>query len=799
MTPTAEKILSHLESRPNVFIPIRELADMLGIRHRSPLTKYYKELRDAGHDIVTSNKKGEGVKLVSATDPLNRANTAHSVEAVELHQSDTLLFSTVRHFSDNHPARLTTTWPEFVASLQKPTVHGKLSLDEYRQAEKSVRDKQKDGSGVICGTFSKPGTKKKADLMSISMVAVDLDDGVLSFDDVCGRLEGFEAAVHTSFSHHPEKPRLRAYLALSSPIMSGIAATLGRIIDLVNDRLSGHVAPESRKPAQFYYLPAVPPGGELHYQCRHLTGCMIAPADFPPIPIVESVQVDTSNPGNRPGDEYNNRASWDDLILPIGWKLSHTQDGNTHYTRPGKTHGISLTVFPNKVAYCHTSAPEAAPLQGGTGYTIFTAYTLIHHAGDFKAAAAELARQGYGEAKQKAAEPVSDAEPMPTPATRKRTMFISGTDCLQGDVKIDWLIQQYLEAGTTGQMFGPSGVGKSFLTLDMGLSVATGKDWNGKPVQQGVVVNFVGEGHTGVLRRVRAWSQHYEIHNLDLFRLSRLTVDLYADEQAVIAEIREAEQQTGHPCRMILIDTLARHIDGDENSTKDMMAFIKRVDRIRAEFPGSVAMIIHHTGNSEADRARGSSSQKAAYDFEMSANNGNLKFPKMKDAPEPAPISFSLHQVELGADEGGNKITSCVVKYGPKTTTSQPTGQKSLHGKYTEDAKQALMQACVENHSRKADGRRFTDIATWRRIFYDRHLLQTGASEKGFERERKAFVDAGYIEITDSEVVPSPHWQLDVLARLPTTDMPPTFTDIVETVPPTDTDTPFKGVGMSVL
>jgi hypothetical protein len=268
-----------------------------------------------------------------------------------------------------------------------------------------------------------------------------------------------------------------------------------------------------------------------------------------------------------------------------------------------------------------------------------------------------------------------------------------------------------------------------------------------------------------------------------------LTVDLYADEQAVIAEIREAERVTGHPCRMILIDTLARHIEGDENSTKDMMAFIKRVDRIRSEFPGSVAMIIHHTGNTDVDRARGSSSQKAAYDFEMSVNNGNLKFPKMKDAPAPDPISFSLHQVELGLGEDGVPITSCVVKYGPKATTSQPTDGNQLRGQYAPDAKQTLMQACL-SHPQFEDGRYHTDMDTWRSLFYERHP-KCDASAKGFERVRKAFEAAGHISITDNEVIPSTQWQTDVLAQSPTTYMSPTSTDIVGTYQPTDTDTPL--------
>lgn len=623
----------------------------------------------------------------------------------------------------------------------------RATLHRLGKADKSARDNQKDGPGIICGMFSKPGTKKKADLSAISIVTVDLDDGVLSFDEVCARMEGFEAVVHTSYSHHPEKPRLRAYLALSSPIKSDIAATLGRIIDLVNDRLNGHVAPESRKVAQFYYLPAVPAGGEQHYQCRHLSGCMIDPADFPPIPAVESVKVDTSTTGTRPGDDYNIRASWDGLLLTFGWTRSHTADGNTHYTRPGKSRGVSLTVFPNNVAYCHTSAPEAAPLQGGTGYTLFTAYALIHHAGDYRAAATELFRLGYGEAQQKAAEAVSNADPMPTPAASRQPLFISGNDCLQGEVKIDWLIHGILEANTTGQMFGPSGVGKSFLKLDMGLSVATGSDWNGKSVKQGLVVNFVGEGHSGEKRRVRAWSQHYGIYNLELFKLSRQTVDLCSDEKIVIDKIKEFERQTGHPCRMIVIDTLARHIDGDENSSKDMMEFIKRVDRMRVEFPGSVAIIVHHTGNGEKERPRGSSAQTAAYDFEMSVNKNVLSFIKMKDAPKPESIAFHRHDVQIGEDELGGAITSCVIAYGPKGSASnQLTDGRLMNRKYAAELKQALINAW--RASPQSEGNRY--IVTphaWRQCFYE-ICSKNDATERGFDRRRDDFEKAGFPEVS---------------------------------------------------
>ena len=54
----------------------------------------------------------------------------------------------------------------------------------------------------------------------------------------------------------------------------------------------------------------------------------------------------------------------------------------------------------------------------------------------------------------------------------------------------DWLVKNVLPVGSQGVLFGPSGSGKSFVALDMALSLATGQPWQGLEVKQGPVARI---------------------------------------------------------------------------------------------------------------------------------------------------------------------------------------------------------------------------------------------------------------------------------------------------------------------
>lgn len=103
-------------------------------------------------------------------------------------------------------------------------------------------------------------------------------------------------------------------------------------------------------------------------------------------------------PGTRPGDDYNNRTPWDEIL--IGWTRSKTfNGGGTGWTRPGKSarDGISATTGTSTDGvdrlYVFSSSTE---FDTEKPYDKFAAYTLLHHHGDFTAAAKALGAAGYG-------------------------------------------------------------------------------------------------------------------------------------------------------------------------------------------------------------------------------------------------------------------------------------------------------------------------------------------------------------------------------------------------------------------
>jgi hypothetical protein len=105
--------------------------------------------------------------------------------------------------------------------------------------------------------------------------------------------------------------------------------------------------------------------------------------------------------GLRPGDAFNSRATWDELLTPRGWVITGTRDGLTHWRRPGKpAPGMSATTgFRSECGkdLLYVFSTNALPFEADTSYSKFSAYALLEHHGDFHAAAAALARDGYGD------------------------------------------------------------------------------------------------------------------------------------------------------------------------------------------------------------------------------------------------------------------------------------------------------------------------------------------------------------------------------------------------------------------
>jgi len=85
----------------------------------------------------------------------------------------------------------------------------------------------------------------------------------------------------------------------------------------------------------------------------------------------------------KPGDIYNALASWDDVLLPLGWtKVGRaTETGRQFWRRPGKKDGISASTNYKgyDLLFCYSSSTDLIP---NKGYRKFTALTQLQYNGD---------------------------------------------------------------------------------------------------------------------------------------------------------------------------------------------------------------------------------------------------------------------------------------------------------------------------------------------------------------------------------------------------------------------------------
>ncbi|WP_370689027.1 AAA family ATPase [Xenorhabdus aichiensis] len=237
------------------------------------------------------------------------------------------------------------------------------------------------------------------------------------------------------------------------------------------------------------------------------------------------------------------------------------------------------------------------------------------------------------------------------------------------DAQLDYVVKGIIPAHSLCSIYGASGSYKSFLAGAWGCHIATGKAWAGKQVAQGSVLYVVGEGGIGVPRHIKAWEivNGQTVENMYLINTPVFPASPAEVHELVIAA-QQVEAETGQPVRLIILDTLARCFGGaDENDSKDMGAFVRGCDELKAKTGASI-LVVHHSGKDESKGARGSSAFRAALDVEYRINREGKKggalvitCTKMKDAEEPETQAYDMRVVELFTDKDGEYITSLVL------------------------------------------------------------------------------------------------------------------------------------------
>ena len=227
---------------------------------------------------------------------------------------------------------------------------------------------------------------------------------------------------------------------------------------------------------------------------------------------------------------------------------------------------------------------------------------------------------------------------------------------------LQWRIKKVLPKEGLASIYGGSGSGKTFAAIDISQKMATGHEWFGYKSMPCNVVYCALEGEGGIAGRVAAYRIR---HGATAQNIRYLVQSFSLLERGDITELAQAIQTVGGGAEVVILDTLNRAAPGaDENDSKSMGQIIAAAKELQ-RLIGGLVILVHHTGKDASKGLRGHSSLHAALDAAIEVRrDGDRRewvIAKSKDGEDGASHPFKLDVVELGTDEDGEPITSCVV------------------------------------------------------------------------------------------------------------------------------------------
>lgn len=233
------------------------------------------------------------------------------------------------------------------------------------------------------------------------------------------------------------------------------------------------------------------------------------------------------------------------------------------------------------------------------------------------------------------------------------------------------LIKGIIPGRGIGMIFGAPKAGKTFIALDMVLSVAVGKPWNGHAVKQnaGPIVYIAGEGHAGFRWRVEAWETERGVKvNPEWFLLTERSVN-FGDANA-LKQLRADIDFLPRKPSCIVIDTVFRATAGANVNEQEVMSkFWAECEDMSRKYECAV-LTVHHPSKGNSNASFGSIVSEASVDFQIAVvvegKERIVRSMLSKDGKPFDDIYFNLKTVTLpGEYEDGDVeyIETCVPEY----------------------------------------------------------------------------------------------------------------------------------------
>lgn len=154
------------------------------------------------------------------------------------------------------------SWEDFCSRV-KNTQRTTETVEEYRKMRKGGQDSIKDVGGFVGGHL-KDGRRKKGNVLSRSMLTLDMDYGTSTIWEEISTFFPYQCCIYSTHKHTPENPRLRLIIPLFRDVGEEEYAAVSRMvakeigIDLFDDT--------TYEPERLMYWPSTSRNGIFVYE-----------------------------------------------------------------------------------------------------------------------------------------------------------------------------------------------------------------------------------------------------------------------------------------------------------------------------------------------------------------------------------------------------------------------------------------------------------------------------------------------------------------------------------------------------
>lgn len=654
------------------------------------------------------------------------------------------------------PAKATfQTFPDGKTGSAKPQIiHG-----TDPKAIDKLCDLNAQGSGVFVMVNQGDGKGRKAENVgTVRALFVDLDGAPVE--------PVFDAGMPAHIWVESSTGRYHAYWLVSDcsleqfpPIQKAIAARFDGD-KAVNDlprvmRVPGFLH-QKKEPFLSRLLEAsdAPP----YTVAQIVEGLQLSPFLYPPDDKeLSSAKKSAEATGHRPGDDYNRRVSWSDVLTPTGWNLKIVRsDGTELWLKPGKQGQQSATAnhAGSDLLFCFS---DTAGLPVREGLSKFATFAHLYHGGDFGAAARELARQGYGDAapERETAGKERTATLWPSPIDMRRLSALEPSPP-------KFIMQDWLPCGYATLFAGHGGIGKSGIALMLAVCIAMGLPFFGIPVERCRVLYLSCEDREGVLHwRLARICAHLGITLADLTGWLEI-IDLVGHDTILYQPGRDRSPLTAAyeelrskmeslSTQILFVDGISDTYDGNENARAEVKAYINALLALISADDGAVVLVGHVSKPSTVNKT--SEGYSGSTGWHNSVRARWYLYPETKAADDnrqdrTGKLILELQKSNLGPTDRAVMFEwdDAAGLYAGREMEEESNFDRNYRDREERDGILAGLKACKDHVPAATSGQRTAYHVLSVQPNFPKSLLAGNASRKRFWRHVEVLRAMGLVE-----------------------------------------------------